>query len=782
MLLIFFDPQYVFESVLLLSITNGLFISGIGLVIGVYAALGFLKTGSFSILMIGCGNISFGIAAGIAGLVIDPDGPNVNVTIYNCGALTGALFHLFGTIKTDVGWTPSYGRPFLIRKIVSAYLSAIFIVIVIATAAMLHWTPLFFVQGRGPTAVRQIVLGCALSGYAVSALLLFRTTRLKDSGFLYWYSRGLLLMAIGLFANSMQTLVGSPLGWSGRIGNYLASIFLLASLLSTQRKTLESEISLEAAARKLFEEPVRLHKGLVSNMPDAVVSIDQAGRILVWNAAAENMFGYSRKEATGHSLFELIVQREDRGSAALKLELGDVKEGENLGRTVQPDEILVRHKDGREIPVEQVKFKTEITKLVFYTCIFKDITQKKKIQSVNSILQEQARSQVVHIEKSNVALRLATAVAENANKAKSRFLATASHDLRQPLQALTLLNEALLKTVDDPKAQKMLTMQRESLSGMGRLLNSLLDISTLESGAVHAASEDTALRPIFEHLSADFKVVADKKGLLLELEVGDIGVRTDSGLLSQILHNLLANAIRYTKQGYVRIGCVVNNDQVRIEVSDSGIGIPVDQLTLIFDEFYQVDRDPQQRHGGIGLGLSIVDRLASLLGTTVVVQSEVGRGSTFSITLAAAEAKIVQAVTLDVINDQTAIQKGVILLIDDDSSVLEASQMLLKLEGGFEITTATSPPEAYAVLEELKPDLIISDFHLSHQDTGLDIVRVARDRAGRTIPAILVSGDTGASMAKIHIENIRFFSKPLNAEDFVRAAHQLLQASSVKVE
>lgn len=782
MLLIIFDPQYVFESKLLLSITNGLFITGVGLVIGVYAALGFLKTGSFSILMIGSGNISFGLAAGIAGLVIDPDGPNANVTIYNCGALTGALFHLIGAIKSGVGWTPGSGRPFLIRKLLSAYLSAIFIVILIATAAMLNWLPLFFVQWQGPTVLRQLVLGCALSGYAISALLLFRSPRLKDSGFLFWYSRGLLLMAAGLFANFMQTLVGSPLGWSGRIGNYLASIFLLSSLLSTHRTAIESEISLEAAARKLFGEPVRLYEGLVSNIPDAVVSIDQAGRILVWNEAAENMFGYSHKEATGRSLFELIVQREGSGSAALKLELGDLMESENLDRIAQEDETLVRHKDGREIPVEQVKFTTEISKFKFYTCIFKDITQKKKIESANLILEAQARSQVVHIETSNEALRLATAVAENANKAKSRFLATASHDLRQPLQALTLLNEALLKTIDDAKAQKMLGMQRESLGGMGRLLNSLLDISTLESGTVHAASEDFALQPIFEHLSADFKAVADQKDLRLELEVNDIGVHSDSAMLSQILHNLLANAIRYTKQGYVRIRCVVNNDQVRIEVSDSGIGIPADQLPRIFDEFHQVDRDPRQRHGGIGLGLSIVDRLATLLGTTVAVQSEVGGGSTFSITLAAAKAKIAQAVPSLVINDQTAIQKGVILLVDDDPSVLEASQMLLKLEGGFEITTATSPPEAYTALQELKPDLIISDFRLSHQDTGLDIVRVARERAGRAIPAILVSGDTGATLANIHIEKIRFFSKPLNAEDFVRAAHQLLQASNVKVK
>ncbi len=374
---------------------------------------------------------------------------------------------------------------------------------------------------------------------------------------------------------------------------------------------------------------------------------------------------------------------------------------------------------------------------------------------------------------------LSTKAAETASATKSRFLATASHDLRQPLQSLNLLNAALLKISDDPKARRIITMQGKSLDGMGRLLNSLLDISKLESGTVSAAMTGFALQPIFEHLRADFEAQANQKDLQLQVDTTEYAVRADSGLLAQLLQNLLANAIRYTSHGFVKLTCGHANDKVRIEVSDSGIGIAEHQLSHIFEEFHQVDRDPQQRHGGLGLGLAIVQRIAGLLGTTIEVTSEPGRGSTFSITLPAAVVTPTEAaVEIEVNSDQSVINNGAILLIDDEPAVLDATLELLSLEEDFTITTATSPPEAYALLEDFEPDLIITDFHLNHADCGIDIVRMARERKGRKIPSILVTGDTAASMSELQIADMQIMQKPLNAEELVSVARRLLRSTN----
>ena len=248
------------------------------------------------------------------------------------------------------------------------------------------------------------------------------------------------------------------------------------------------------------------------------------------------------------------------------------------------------------------------------------------------------------LKRADAAMQTAMDDAESANATKTRFLATASHDLRQPLQSLNLLNAALLKIIDNDKAQKMLTLQGESLVGMGRLLNSLLDISKLESGAVSVSMEDFALRPIIEYLVNEFAAQASTKGLRLGVAIAsgavdeELSVRADIVLLTKLLQNLIANAIRYTAQGFVQIDCERKGNSVHIKVRDSGVGIAEDQLTNIFEEFHQVDRDSQESHGGLGLGLSIAQRIATLLNTKVKVQSVVDEGSVFSLALVAGDA------------------------------------------------------------------------------------------------------------------------------------------------
>jgi signal transduction histidine kinase len=239
-------------------------------------------------------------------------------------------------------------------------------------------------------------------------------------------------------------------------------------------------------------------------------------------------------------------------------------------------------------------------------------------------------------KKSDEALQQVEQEAERARKAKSRFLETVSNDMRHHLQTLSLLNGALRKTVTQAKAQEMFAMQGDALAKLSDLLNSLLEISEFEAGEVELKIADTPIQGIFQQLRDEFEHQAQAKGLQLEFDSQSEVARSDSTLLTRIIRILVSNAIRYTDQGEVKVRCRREPGGLRITVRDSGIGIAADQQARIFDEFYRVENDPAGRNGGLGLGLAIVERSVSLLGTKMEVESEPRRGSSFSLVVPAA--------------------------------------------------------------------------------------------------------------------------------------------------
>jgi signal transduction histidine kinase len=249
-------------------------------------------------------------------------------------------------------------------------------------------------------------------------------------------------------------------------------------------------------------------------------------------------------------------------------------------------------------------------------------------------------------QKSEDALRMqhrAEQEADRARNAKSRFLETASNDLRHHLQTLSLLNGALRKVSTEPAAQKMFVMQGEALDHLSGLLNSLLEITKLDSGDVELEIMETPMPEIFRRLQDEFECQAQEKGLELHFDSQSVVAYSDRNLLTQILRIMLSNAIRYTHQGTVNVYCRREAGGLRVTVQDSGVGIAADQLAGIFDEFYRVEKDPASRNGSLGLGLSIVERSANLLGTKVEVESEPGRGSSFSLVVPAGSMASVQS-------------------------------------------------------------------------------------------------------------------------------------------
>ncbi len=335
--------------------------------------------------------------------------------------------------------------------------------------------------------------------------------------------------------------------------------------------------------------------------------------------------------------------------------------------------------------------------------------------------------------------------AERANKAKSRFLAAASHDLRQPLQALRLLNAALQEyLLTDDMAMNILHDSERALEVMDRLLGSLLDISKVDSGIINPDMRDFRLSDIFDDLQRDFLRITQEKNLDFSVVPSSAVVRTDRILLDSILRNFLGNAVRYTKRGKLLLGCRKIGEVIRIEVWDTGMGIPDAELNNIFDEFYQIgtpDRDSSQ---GLGLGLAIVRAYARLMRCQIRVQSRLGKGSVFSIEVPLGNIITAGETRRDDANASIGWKQktGRVLLVEDDEPILQAMQKLLEI-WGMQALCVRSGDEAEQKLKQNKfaPDIVISDYRLANGETGIAVLDRIAPLLAENIPVIFITGD-----------------------------------------
>lgn len=336
--------------------------------------------------------------------------------------------------------------------------------------------------------------------------------------------------------------------------------------------------------------------------------------------------------------------------------------------------------------------------------------------------------------------------AERANAAKTRFLAAASHDLRQPLQALRLLNAALQEyLLSDDMALNILRDSERALDVMDRLLGSLLDISKIDSGVIVPDERDFRISELFDDLRSDFLRLSNEKNLDFILVPSSRVVRTDRAMLDAILRNLLGNAVRYTKRGKILVGCRLAGAALRIEVWDSGIGIAESQYSNIFDEFYQIGAPDRDNSQGLGLGLSIVRGYSRLLRQPLRVRSKPGSGSVFSIEVPLGTASAAEAVRQKDASPPAGWDlKGChILLIEDDAPALAALEKLLEA-WGMQVLGAQSGSEAARLLarENFAPEIVISDFRLRAGETGVNAIDLIRPQIGELIPVIFVTGDS----------------------------------------
>jgi signal transduction histidine kinase/CheY-like chemotaxis protein len=363
-------------------------------------------------------------------------------------------------------------------------------------------------------------------------------------------------------------------------------------------------------------------------------------------------------------------------------------------------------------------------------------------------------------------LENALKVAERADHAKSIFLAAASHDLRQPLQTLNLLQATLMHHARDVETHALVTEMGHAVDVMNAMLISLLDINRLESGTLSPSTTDFPVNELFDSALRDFLQPIADKGLELRVVRSCISVRSDRRILEEIIRNILSNAVRYTEQGRILVGCRRAGDKLRIEIWDSGVGIMGEHLPHIFEEYYQAPDKAQ--YGGFGLGLAIVQRLGTVLGHRIDVRSTPGKGSGFFVEVplgTQVEARPDPDVAYEIVTLPRAI-----LVIEDDSSVRTSLDSLLRSAGAQVISVATAHDALTQLTEKgVRPDVVVSDYNLPGKMNGVEAVKALRKILGWEIPAIVLTGDTRKEIAEELARcNVGVAFKPIDGDRLLR--------------
>jgi signal transduction histidine kinase len=372
----------------------------------------------------------------------------------------------------------------------------------------------------------------------------------------------------------------------------------------------------------------------------------------------------------------------------------------------------------------------------------KEVSRSLAVYHQNLDLIEQLTSQKAIAER-------ARQEAETANRAKTQFFASASHDLRQPLHAMGLFAAALSEKSHDAEVRDVVDSINSSVQALESLFNELLDIAKIDSGVIKPLVASFALEDMFGRLRNEFGPEAAARGLRLTMEDGGNVVASDAVLLERIIRNLLSNALRYTSEGEIRLTAVPAGDRVLIEVRDTGVGIAAPDRERIFEEFVQLGNPGRTSRKGMGLGLSIVQRLCGLLGCAIRLASEPGRGSTFSFEVPRGAAPAQERAPTAAARERSDLSGRLAVVIDDESAIVEGMRVLLSGWGMQVVASLDGNDVIEAVhARERMPDLIIADYRLGGGATGTEVIARLRRELDPEIPAILVTGSSAPGLAQ----------------------------------
>ncbi|MBY4675874.1 PAS domain-containing hybrid sensor histidine kinase/response regulator [Marinobacterium arenosum] len=535
------------------------------------------------------------------------------------------------------------------------------------------------------------------------------------------------------------------------------------------RKTYHAELT-----RKLdeLEAERNRYKWLFENALHGIFQADLNGGILTANPAIARICGYDSPAAVCQQVSdlagELFCCPEDLQRLTERL----LNTGKMMAMETQ-----LRRRDGSCVDVSMnVLLKPEGERPVIEAFV-QDITERKRAQNAlkqlneelegrveertEQLLQlnEQLRTEIDEREQVEQQLKVAKEQAEQANRSKDKYLAAASHDLLQPMNAARLLVAALRERPLEQQDGYLVERVHLALEGAEELLTDLLDISKLDQNAVKPELCEFPLGQLLDSLAAEFQPVAEAAGLELRVQSSGLYLRSDTRLLMRILRNFISNAIRYTDSGRVLLGCRRRGDRLSLQVWDSGSGIPADRIDDIFREFQQLHRQGERK--GVGLGLAIVERIARMLEHPIEVRSELGRGSMFAIEVPLAVAIREQRIPTAPQIVLNALDGCRLLVVDNEESILVSMRALLG-EWGAEVAVAQDRRQALKLCQAgFRPDVVLADYHLADQDTGTGVIAALRARYG-PLPALLITADRSDACRQLFRElELPVLNKPV---------------------
>lgn len=537
-------------------------------------------------------------------------------------------------------------------------------------------------------------------------------------------------------------------------------------------------VALVMAAR--FTGVWRRHKGapendsakylaLVDTAVDPIVVINAVGTVQSFNPAAERTFGYTAAEVIGRNVKMLMGEpHHSRHDGYLRRYL-ETNEPRIIGTGREVEGL---RKDGSSFPLELSVGEWRANGKPFFTGIMRDITERKLAEQALTRERDRAEAEKERAEAEKARAEAERDRAERAARSKTNFLAAASHDLRQPVQSLIFQAHALGQRITDPEVAPILGRLNESLDSLRSLLDGLLDMSRLEAGSVEPRIERVNLGHLIDRLSADLRPAAEAKGLRLRTVPRMAWTRSDPVLLERMVRNLLENAVVHTCRGQILVGVRRAGEHWRIDVIDSGPGIPPDRQADIFDEFVQLDNGNGSQ--GLGLGLSIVHRLSRLLDHPVALVSRHRHGTRFSIRVPHV---IVAAPNFS--RQKPSMTPGAgggpLVVIDDEVLIALGLRDLLE-SWGHEVVIAGSWAEALRALTSQghTPSAILTDYRLGAGETGTDAIRLLRNHFRTNIPALVMTGDTAPDRLRtLNSQGLDVLHKPITPADLAAGLKRL---------
>ena len=553
----------------------------------------------------------------------------------------------------------------------------------------------------------------------------------------------------------------------------------------TQQKRIE-----EALIRS--ENNIRIY---TDNVPALIAYFDKECRYLFTNRAYEQAFGIDRNAVIGKRVQEVV-------NDAMARERAPWIERALAGERVS-FEVSLRLPEGRRyMLVTYTPHFGDSGAILGFFALYQDITERRRaeiaLKETNETLEERVRERTLALSEANAALRQenrvraeaeqalrqAKQVAEDANASKTRFLAAASHDLLQPLNAARLFTSALSQEMDASDMKRTIGHIDNSLQAAEELLSTLLDISKLDAGALTPRRTHFALADIIRPLRAEFEVMAEDRGLDLVVVPTGAWVDSDPQMLRRIVQNFLSNAVRYTQEGRVLLGCRRQGGRLSIQVWDSGPGIPESKQAEIFQEFRRLDQASRHKESekGLGLGLSIADRMSRVLDHPIAVRSREGFGTMFAVSVPVVAAQSPAQQAEEAVTAKRAGNKlagARILCIDNETLILEGMKAMLS-GWGCEVFTATTIGGAKSVLRHLDgdPDAILADYHLDNEVTGLMALEALSERLQGAVPGIVITADRTEEVAEeVRRSGYQLLLKPVRPAALRALLTRTLQAS-----